>query len=67
MRWALAGGEDYELLIAIPPEQGLRFERECTKSGERVTRIGELTSTDTVAFWRAGKILPSPPGFDHFE
>ncbi len=67
IRWALAGGEDYELLIAIPPEQGLHFERECTKSGERVTRIGELTSTDTVAFGRASKIIPSPPGFDHFE
>ncbi|RKH36727.1 thiamine-phosphate kinase [Corallococcus sicarius] len=64
---ALQGGEDYELLLAIPPARARAFERACGRSGERVTRVGELTRERQ---WKirdgAGRPLTPPEGFDHF-
>jgi thiamine-monophosphate kinase len=64
---ALAGGEDYELLLAIPPERARAFERACARAGERVTRIGRLTQECRRVLRAAdGRLIPPPPGFDHF-
>jgi thiamine-monophosphate kinase len=64
---ALAGGEDYELLLAVPPEQARAFERACARRGERVTRIGRLTRERRRVLRSAdGRLLPPPAGFDHF-
>jgi thiamine-monophosphate kinase len=66
--WAVSGGEDYELLLAVPPKAASRFERACARAGERVTRIGELVTGRGVAVVDPQRgILPTPPGFDHFE
>ena len=65
--WAASGGEDYELLLAVPPRAASRFERACARAGERVTWIGGLTRGRGVAVVDPQRgILPTPPGFDHF-
>jgi thiamine-monophosphate kinase len=64
---ALAGGEDYELLLAVPPERAQAFERACTRRGEQVTRIGRLTRGRRRVLRSAdGRLLTPPAGFDHF-
>ncbi|MFP2902378.1 hypothetical protein ACLEQD_39680, partial [Corallococcus sp. 4LFB] len=64
---ALRGGEDYELLLAVPPSRRQAFERACARAGQAVTRIGVLTRERT---WRirdaGGRLLTPPAGFDHF-
>ncbi len=37
-----AGGDDYELLLAVPPDQAGTLWRVCTQSGVAVTRIGRF-------------------------
>ncbi len=65
---ALAGGEDYELLLAVPAERARAFERACSRASERVTRIGHLTrQRRRVLRASDGRLIPPPPGFDHFR
>lgn len=64
--FALAGGEDYELLLAIPPARARPFARAAAAAGHRVTEIGRLHG-DRVIFTRAGLQIPPPSGFDHFR
>jgi thiamine-monophosphate kinase len=66
-RWALAGGEDYELLIAAPRRRADELERACRRAGEPVTRIGELTGRNVVFVGPRGKPVPPPRGFEHFR
>ena len=64
---ALQGGEDYELLLAVPPARAAAFERACARAGERVTRIGRLGGR-RLRFLQESRLLdPPPPGFDHFR
>jgi thiamine-monophosphate kinase len=66
-RWALAGGEDYELLIAVPARRAAAFERACRAARERVTRIGRLTGGTALVFRHPGGRRVRPPrSFDHF-
>jgi thiamine-monophosphate kinase len=67
LRWALAGGEDYELILAVPRGKARAFERACRESGEQVTRVGRLTRGAQVQFFLAGKKISVPRGFDHFR
>jgi thiamine-monophosphate kinase len=65
---ALAGGEDYELLLAVPPGRTSAFERACLRVEERVTRIGRLTPGAPGHLHDAsGRSLRLPAGFDHFR
>jgi thiamine-monophosphate kinase len=65
--WALAGGEDYQLLLAVPPQKAASFERRCARAGERVSQVGALTTGAQLQFISpSGKQLPPPGGFDHF-
>lgn len=70
LEWALYGGEDYELLFAVPPE----------RAGEAATGIGEAGGTAAVIgeflpreegvhlLDRCGRKTPlRPAGFDHFR
>ncbi len=61
---ALSGGEDYQLLLAIPPRKAAAFERASRGLGVRVTRIGAMRS-------RRGLTLDGAPGpalgFNHFR
>ncbi len=64
-KWALAGGEDYELLLAIPPHRSAAFERACARAGEQVREIGVVTRGSRVAFSFGGHAIPAPLGYDH--
>lgn len=65
---ALAGGEDYELLLAVPPARTASFERACARAGEKVSRIGKVIAQRK---WEirddAGRLVSPPAGFDHFR
>lgn len=65
--FAARGGEDYELLLAVPPRQVKAFVAACQRAGEDITRIGEVTPDSEVALLDAwGARVPAPSGFDHF-
>jgi len=62
---ALHGGEDYELLFAVPRQRVRRMPPEYR--GVPITRIGELTSRRSVLLETNGRTrLLRPLGWDHF-
>jgi thiamine-monophosphate kinase len=64
---AVAGGDDYELLFAVPSRRRGRLRTAVQQSrGVRVTRIGELTPTPGISLVRQGGPEPLPDGFTHF-
>jgi thiamine-monophosphate kinase len=66
----LAGGEDYELLIAVRPHRLNAFRRVARGFPESATRIGEVTSGGGVRVRRVdGSFISGvdlPRGFSHF-
>ncbi|MET0403262.1 MAG: AIR synthase-related protein, partial [Cystobacter sp.] len=65
---ALAGGEDYELLLAIPPARTSSFERACLRAEESVTRVGRLLPGPSGHIQLlGGQDVRLPAGFDHFQ
>ena len=64
----LAGGDDYELLIAVPPENAEKFLASAARIGIDVHDVGVLEAgIRVVALDSAGKpIEPRLPGYDHF-
>jgi thiamine-monophosphate kinase len=64
---AFSGGEDYELLFAVPPKMRRRLDavRRLSKN-LAVTRIGRLTAERAFLSERGGKAETLPEGFVHF-
>jgi thiamine-monophosphate kinase len=64
---ALAGGEDYELLLAVPRRAGRRFAAAARLAHVAVTRIGALAPAGSglTLATEAGD-RPIPEGFEHF-
>jgi thiamine-monophosphate kinase len=65
---AIEGGEDYELLFAVPRRLRSRFlsgARRCR--GLVVTPIGVVTRGSGVTLRRGDTVLPVPRGFRHFS
>jgi thiamine-monophosphate kinase len=65
---ALSGGEDYELLFAVPRRAGRRFAAVARLARLPVTRIGALSPPGTGLILRAAagdRALPQ--GFEHFR
>jgi thiamine-monophosphate kinase len=64
---SLAGGDDYELLFAVPAKLRGRL-RLVKQQGRGVpfTRLGELTADPALLVERAGSSEPLPDGFVHF-
>lgn len=66
--FALVGGEDYELLIAVPPDWASECQQRIeAETGTTLTEIGFLTEERTL--WvkdPSGQHLPLPAGWDHF-
>ncbi len=64
---ALTGGDDYELLFAVPRRARRRFlaVTRCVK-GLTVTRIGMVTGDPAIVLRRGGSDEPMPAGFAHF-
>ena len=64
---ALAGGEDYELLLAVPKRAGRRFAAAVRLARLPVTRIGTLTPPGAGLTLATGSgDRPIPEGFEHF-
>jgi thiamine-monophosphate kinase len=64
---SVAGGDDYELLFAVPPRRRGRLKTAVQQArGVPVTRIGELTATPGVVLLRDGVPGAMPAGFSHF-
>jgi thiamine-monophosphate kinase len=62
---ALTGGEDYELLFAVPTRRRRGFERIAGRE-INVTCIGELVNRAGVELDRDGQLEPLAGGFSHF-
>jgi thiamine-monophosphate kinase len=64
---AVSGGEDYELLFAVPPRRRRRFVAAVHRCRDVVvTRIGVVTAKPDVGLSRDGGVAPMPRGFRHF-
>jgi thiamine-monophosphate kinase len=63
----VAGGDDYELLFAVPRRAKGRLRAVIRESqGVAVTRIGEVTADRSVALVKDGRVHALPSGFVHF-
>ena len=64
---AAAGGDDYELLVAVPRRARGRLATVIRQArGLRVTRVGHLTREPETVLVRDGVPEPLPQGFVHF-
>ncbi len=64
---AVSGGEDYELLIAVPPKWSGRLRAVTMRvRTPGLTKIGVLTRQPGLLMDRAGERVPMPRGFEHF-
>ncbi|MCC7123603.1 MAG: thiamine-phosphate kinase, partial [Acidobacteria bacterium] len=64
---AVRGGEDYELLFAVPPRFGGRLRNVRRQvATPALTRIGVLTREPECWLLRDGARTPWPEGFEHF-
>jgi thiamine-monophosphate kinase len=64
---ALAGGEDYELLFAVPARRRGRFFAAARRCPElRITRIGRLEPGEGAWLTANGERARIPSGFEHF-
>lgn len=69
IRDAVAAGDDYEILAAVPPTACEAFEVAARSAGVAVTRIGEITSAPEVHVLdvRGVPLVPERSGWDHFQ
>jgi thiamine-monophosphate kinase len=66
-RSSVAGGDDYELLFAVPRRSRARLKAVIRDArGVRITCIGELTADPAIGLARNGELEPLPAGFVHF-
>ncbi len=63
---ALSGGDDYELLFAIPPGQAAQLAAIARQAGCALTRIGRLEAGEGVQCRLGGQPFVPRAGFDHF-
>ena len=65
--WALAAGDDYELLLAVPAPRYTELKAEADQLNLTLTTIGELRAGDGVMWTlNGGEFLPTVQGWDHF-
>ena len=66
-RFAMAGGEDYELLFTASSDAEDAIRRAFAQSEIQVHRVGVIQAEPTVhAVWPNGRTEPVPTGFEHF-
>jgi thiamine-monophosphate kinase len=65
--WALAAGDDYELLLAVPAVRFAELEAAAARLNLRLTAVGELRPGGGVTWSLNGKdFTPRFSGYDHF-
>jgi thiamine-monophosphate kinase len=66
--WALGAGDDYELLLAVPPRGYAELASLAAKVDLRLTPVGELRRGTGVSWASYGaKFTPQAHGYDHFR
>jgi thiamine-monophosphate kinase len=66
LQYALAGGDDYELLFTVAPANAAAV-RSRSIAGTPVTRIGVMTEERSVrCFLEGSEFFPERTGYDHF-
>lgn len=66
--WALAGGEDFELCMTIPPERLESCHDRARTLGVRLTEVGEITAATGLQVQSDGRPLRElPNSWDHFR
>jgi thiamine-monophosphate kinase len=66
--YALGGGEDYELLVAVPPRRFEELAAASRRLNLTLTRIGELRRENALEWTLNGEEFATPVrGFDHFR
>ena len=66
--WALAGGDDYELLLAVAPARFAELAGAAAACGHGLTAIGRLDHGTGVTWSMNGRpFTPAVRGFDHFR
>jgi thiamine-monophosphate kinase len=64
---ALTGGDDYEIVLTLAPEQLGAFRAAAQSAGVAVTELGRVTAGQGVRFLRDGKALAfARPSYSHF-
>jgi thiamine-monophosphate kinase len=67
LEWALSGGDDYELLMAVPATRFAELKAAADRLNLTLTTIGELSVGTGVTWSLDGKVFhPRASGFDHF-
>ncbi len=65
--WALAAGDDYELLLAVPAERHAELAAVAARLNLKLTAIGKLSSGAGVTWSLNGEdFAPAVRGYDHF-
>jgi thiamine-monophosphate kinase len=64
---AASGGEDYELLVTLPPDRMRRAADALTQAGTRLTRIGEVREGAGVEIRLPGGAPLKATGFDQLD
>ena len=64
----LTGGDDYELVMAVPPDAETMLQQDAARCGTAVTRIGAFTAGDCVTVRDAAgaRMELGAPGWSHF-
>jgi thiamine-monophosphate kinase len=66
--WALGAGDDYELLMAVPPQRYPQLAAAAAAAGLALTAIGDLQSGGGVTWSLNGaEFSPRVQGYDHFR
>jgi thiamine-monophosphate kinase len=64
---ALTGGDDYEIVLTLPPERLAAFRAAADSAGIEVSQIGHIVGGEGARFVRDGKPLSfTRPSFSHF-
>ncbi|MDO4769338.1 MAG: thiamine-phosphate kinase [Brachymonas sp.] len=66
--YALAGGDDYELLFTVPVQQRAQLARIARQTGLQLTRVGRIEAEPGLRLQQADgrRVSISANGFDHF-
>jgi len=67
LEWALSAGDDYELLLSVPPPRYRELEAAAAQLNLTLTTVGEMRSGNGVTWSLNGRdFQPARQGFDHF-
>ncbi|WP_404349014.1 thiamine-phosphate kinase [Sutcliffiella horikoshii] len=69
IKWALTGGEDFELVGSIPETDWAKLQKECLRAGMKITKIGSVSSGEGQAFLKShdGVQELKKEGYNHFN